>query len=86
MKRTFTGSFSLSFEIEIEQSVFDAVDDSFREHLYNLQDDEDIVEHIASCLLRGMNLSQLDGWANHSDLDAFITSEDWQLEDFEELP
>jgi len=84
MKRKFSGTFEVEFETEIEQSVFDAVNDEFREHLYDLQDDEDILEMIASCLLRRMSLSQLDGWANLPDSYAFITDEDWYLQDFKE--
>lgn len=54
--------------LEIDQKVFDNVDDSFRENFYNLRTPQEIVKHLAyNIFVNETNLSQLDGWANLTD-------------------
>lgn len=85
MSRKFRGRLFVDFEVDINQEVFDAVDDEFREILYNLRSDEEIVEHVVSCVLRGMSLSWLDGWADQPDTNVFVVDDDWQLDELKEI-
>ena len=51
--------------IELHPKVIEAVDDSWREMLYNLNTPEEIAEHIAYNMIENRaKLSQLDGWAD----------------------
>jgi len=82
--RKFKVVFEVEVEIELDDKIFEEVDDSFREHIYNLTSDDDIVEHITTNLISGASLSNLDGWANLSDSEAIITYEDWTITGVEE--
>lgn len=48
--------------LEVDEAVFDTVDDEWRRTFYNL-DGNGIVEHIGFNIARGASLSQLDGFA-----------------------
>lgn len=52
-------------EIEVDQAVFDAVlTDEWRNTFYNFHTPADVAGNLAYCLVQGMSLSQLDGYAD----------------------
>ncbi|RLC97211.1 MAG: hypothetical protein DRI46_13185, partial [Chloroflexi bacterium] len=62
--------------VRIDQAVIDAVDDDWREYLYDLRTVDDIVKHVAYNLIEnGIGLSQMDGWADQPDSNARVI--DW---------
>jgi len=63
--------------IDLDERVISVVDDEWRKVLYNLQTVDEIVTMVASCLLRGWRLSQLDGWADQPDENAKILKGQW---------
>jgi hypothetical protein len=75
--------------LELENKVIDVVDDEWRSCLYNLTSPEEIAGHIASCLVDGMRLSQLDGWADQPDENARIvldrTDDEFRVEEVKEI-
>lgn len=83
--RKFKVSFSVTAEIELDTSVFDAVDDEWRRVLYPLMDDEDIVEHVSYLLLKDYRLSHMDGWADQPDENAELISDEWEFDNMEEI-
>lgn len=61
-------------EIAVEDEVIDRVDDEWREQLYELWNEFDIVQHLVHNLINNNStLSQLDGWADLPDSYAQIT-------------
>lgn len=68
-KRTFQVQVNILVEIELDQAVLDAVDDDWRDTLYNLHDDLEVAEHIGyNVAVNGVRrLTRLDGWANLDD-------------------
>jgi hypothetical protein len=59
--------------IDISPDVINAVDDKWRSQFYALKTPEEIAEHIAyNMVINGAKLSQLDGWADKSDVKARI--------------
>lgn len=80
-KRIFMVKIEIEVELELDQSVIDAVDDEWRGIFYSdLKTEEDIAGHIATNLVRGFSLSHLDGWADQSDSNAIIVDEEWSTE------
>ena len=70
--------------IDVDQTVIDAVDDEWRSCFYNLNTPKEIAAHIGSNLIRGLRLSQLDGWADQSDESAeIVDSVDWDTTAYE---
>lgn len=68
--------------IELDQSVIDAVDDSWREMLYPLYTPEDIARHICYNMIENrLQLSDMDGWADMDNKLAKIT--EWPDIDFD---
>lgn len=63
MKRKFT--VSLCVEVEVDQAVFDAVlTDEWRAMFYPFFTPADVAGNLAYCLVQGMPLSSLDGYAD----------------------
>jgi hypothetical protein len=64
--RRFLVRGQVELTIELDQAVFDNVDDDFRKHLYDLRTDDDVVEMIGHSVvvLGNRRLTSLDGWAN----------------------
>ncbi len=61
--RRFKVRVEIETEIEIDQAVFDEVDDDWRAAFYELRTDEQIAEHIAYNLIYNrLSFSVLDGW------------------------
>ena len=72
--------------IELDDRVIDAVDDEWREHLYNLNTPEDIAEHIAyNLVINNARLTMLDGWADQDDSYAKVLETDWDDWDTEDI-
>lgn len=80
-----TRLFRVCFEgegvIELDDAVIGAVDDEWRSVFYNLRDADDIAAHIAyNLVVRKVELSDLDGWANQPDERAFMLEDvDWDV-------
>jgi hypothetical protein len=54
--------------IEIAQEVIDAVDDSWRDMLYDLHTPEEIAAQVGFCrFVLNLPLTSMDGWANMND-------------------
>ena len=71
-------------EGEVDDDVIEGVlSDEWRSTFYQFYTPGDVAEHIARNALRGTRLSFLDGFANHSDDKAKVTSEEWELSDCE---
>ena len=53
-------------KIELDQRILDAVNDDWREHLYDLRTDQEVAEHIAFNFVVNHidTVQQLDGWAD----------------------
>jgi hypothetical protein len=75
-------------EIELEDSVIDVVDDSWRNQLYDLKSAEEIAEHIGiNMVVNDAKLSQLDGWADQPDSNARMTLKpNWSVSYILEVP
>ncbi len=78
-KRIFDVDFEIEGEyvdtatIELDDAVIDAVDDEWRQELYDLNTPEEIAEHIAyNLIVNNSRLSQLDGWADQPDNNARV--------------
>jgi hypothetical protein len=68
MTRKFIVEYTTECTLEIDDEVLDRVDDEWRSHLYNLDTDEDVVEHLAhNIVANSRRLSDLDGWADLPD-------------------
>ena len=62
-----------SIELELDDSVINVVDDEWRKQLYDLNNAEEIAEHIGLMMAaKDFKLSQLDGWADQPDDNAKI--------------
>ena len=94
MKRKFNLHFSVYSEgvdiavIELDQQVFDAVDDEWRSMLYDLRTDKQIVEHVGYNLIcNRIKLSQMDGWADQPNDNARVLVwpdlNQWDIEVYE---
>lgn len=84
-KRVFEFRFYTEGKVELDDQVIDAVDDNFRKHIYDLETVEDVVEMIVRNMIKGADLSQLDGWANQPNKNAKIIHEEWELDEINEL-
>jgi len=71
--------------LDIDQAVFDAVTDEWRESLYDLKTIDDIVEHIAFNMIQGRKLSHLDGWADQPDSNVRVIDKDYYFFDVSEI-
>lgn len=72
-----TRLFKVRFEgegiIELDDAVIEAVDDEWRETLYDLRSADEIAAHIGyNLIIQKLELSDLDGWADQSDGNAFV--------------
>lgn len=86
MTRRFRITWVVTQEIDLEEEVIDTVDDEWREHLYPLNTEEDIVAHIAGNFLDGnRSLSMLDGWADQPDSNARLIDLDHYVYDVKEI-
>jgi len=61
-----------TYNIELAQTVLDAVDDDWRANFYSLNTPEDIAAHIARNMHAGMELSQMDGFADQPSTNAHL--------------
>lgn len=51
--------------VELDQELFDVVDDDWRSQLYDYHTDEEIANHIAyNLIINRIRLKQMDGWAD----------------------
>lgn len=82
--RTFELEITVYVTLAVDDHVIDVVDDEWRSQLYNLTTAEEISEHIAYNLLRGVRLSQLDGWADQPDTNANLLIDDTVFETIQE--
>ena len=78
-KRRFKLDFSMYDEyvdsavIELDDAVFEAVDNEWRAQFYNLHMAEGIAEHIGfNLIINHGQLSMLDGWADQPDENARV--------------
>ncbi len=81
-KRRFEVHFEGSGIIELDDAVFDAVDDEWRSVFYNLNTLTDIAEHVGyNLIINRVQLSHLDGWADQPDENARVLEKpDWEVE------
>ena len=86
-KRRFKVRVHLEAVMEVDQQVFDVVDDEWREYLYPLYTVEDIASHVCGVILaRNWPLSHLNGWADLPDeYVQYIEYPDWELDEIKEL-
>ncbi len=84
-ERTFEVTWTVTSKVKINKEVFDQVTYEWRESFYKLYSDEDIVGMVAYALLRGMGLSDIDGFANLSDSSAIQVTEHYELESVDEV-
>lgn len=65
-KKTFTVRVVHTLELEIDQKVFDAVDDDWRKQFYShIKTEQQIANHIGyNYAVNGDRLSDIDGFAN----------------------
>lgn len=67
--------------LELDQIVFDTVDDEWRSCFYDLQTEEDIVNHIGYNMLHnGLCLSEMDGFADLPNCAAILHNVEWEME------
>lgn len=60
-------------EVEVDQVVFDAVlTDEWRSMFYQFHTPADVAGNLAFCLVQGMSISQLDGYADQEKNSATI--------------
>lgn len=86
-KRRFQLTFEVDAVIELDDQVIAAVDDNWRSFFYDLHTPENIAEMIANNMLRGADLSQLDGWADQPNSNAALQYAHWDCtEVFEVKP
>jgi hypothetical protein len=80
LKRKFSVHLIGDCEIEIDDKVIDSVNDDWRSQFYNLQTKEDIVTFILLNMLQDGYLSNIDGFADQNDDDAYYTDIEWDTE------
>ena len=84
-KRKFYIQFVVSANLILDDQVIDAVDDDWRDQLYNLHTPEQIASHIAyNMLANRAELSGMDGWADQPSKNAEIVCPDWECEQVRE--
>ena len=84
-KRKFRVGFYVEADIELDDRIFENVDNEFRNTLYNLSTEEEIIEHVArNVLINNFRLSSLDGWANLPDSCFKVLNKNIDLEICEE--
>lgn len=77
-------SWTVTATVEIDDEVIDgALTDEWRKDFYPFHTREDVIELIAYNMLRGTRLEMIDGFADRSDDEAAVNSEDWDLNDCE---
>jgi hypothetical protein len=81
-KRKFLVTFSGTAQIELDDAVFNAVDEAFKNSIYEFDTSEEVAEHIAyNMIVNDAKLSQLDGWADQPDEHASVTFyPNWEIE------
>ena len=79
-KKRFRVEFTGEAVIELDDAIFDAVDDEWRSVFYDLNTIYDIAEHIGyNLVIRNCPLSRMDGWADMpDDLARIIEESDWE--------
>ena len=86
MPKKYSVRWEVEAVIEVDDEVIDRVDDEWREHLYDLQTESEIMEHIAhNLLVNRIKLSSMDGWADMDDSKARIVSEEYYQWDTEPM-
>jgi len=76
---------SLEFEIDVDQSLLDAVlTDEWRGRFYNLIEPSEVASHLAFNILGGHRVSLLDGFADQPDDAAEIVSDSMEADAQEE--
>ena len=78
--RKFDVTVTACLTIEIDQCVFDAVTDEWREHFYNLSSDREVAEFVGRNMARTgrtLGVSFLDGFANLPGDSARVTEDHW---------
>lgn len=68
-----------SVTVEVDDAVFDVVDDEWQENFYKMDSKDDILLMIASNLVTGSRLSMLDGWGDQPDENAVLLDESWDI-------
>jgi hypothetical protein len=81
----FKIEFMITADLEISPEVFEQIDEDWKNTFYNLETPEEIAEHISYNMLRGCNLSNLDGFANLSNNFAKLTNIDYEPESVEKI-
>ncbi len=66
--------------LNLDDAVIEAVDDEWRKSFYSLKSPKEIAEHIGRNLILGARLSQLDGWADQSDMLASLDLDDEEID------
>jgi len=80
-RRTFQVIVTCRVELELDQSVIDAVDDSWRKQFVDIRTPEEIASHIGTAMAReGIRLDFVDGFADQSPDGARISDEEWEAE------
>jgi hypothetical protein len=70
------------FELELDQKVIDAVDDSWRDQFYSdVKSAEDVAEHVGGVMARdNVDLSMIDGFADLRPDLARMRGREWEAE------
>jgi hypothetical protein len=72
-KRKFLVKFEAETVIELDDAVIEVVDENWRSFFYDLHTPQSIAVMISKNMLRGSNLSQLDGWADQPNQNATLS-------------
>ena len=64
MTQRFLITYTGEVLVELDDSVFAAVDDGWRSQFYNLNSPEEIAQHVGLNLANGIPLTHLDGFAS----------------------
>ncbi len=85
MPRKFYVTLKVDVTLLLNEDVIDIVDDGWRSAFYDLHTPKDIASHIAyNMVANEIELSQMDGWADMSNGNAVLFSQEWEVDDCQE--
>jgi hypothetical protein len=86
MKKYFI-TMTVEAEIEVDESLFDVVDEDWKKCFYDFEEDIDVAEHIGyNMVANRYSLSDLDGFADQPDSKArFVDWPSYQIDSIIEI-
>ena len=87
MKRKYEVQVTVTATLEIDDEVLaETLTKDWQDYMFPISRREDAVEHIAFNMLRGANLSIIDGYAHRRDDQARVSDVDWSDWDVRVVP